>query len=155
MFSLQLSAEFDRSRLLVIEGVVVEENFLQAREILLYIPALVHDVVGRAQSPAVAGMRLRPQAERAQRRASPRRVERKKGSAGTERCSGGNRDRDCKPWSPRATGPDFRLAVLRDCAEIRRFSERRPPEFLPAACHWRSHDCVVKFPFYDKVDCSR
>ncbi len=74
---LQLGAEFESACLLVIEGVVVEEDFLQAREVLERIAALVDDVVGRTQTPAMAGVRLRPKAERALGRASTARVERK------------------------------------------------------------------------------
>ena len=73
---LQLRAELDRALLLVVEGVVVEEDLLQAGEVLERVLALSGDIVGGTQSPAVAGMRLRPQAERTHRRASARSVER-------------------------------------------------------------------------------
>ncbi len=74
--SLQLGAEFDGAGLLVVEGVVVEEDFLQARKVFQRPAAFVHDVVRRAQTPAVARVGLRPQAESALRRTAASRIER-------------------------------------------------------------------------------
>ncbi len=71
----QLRANFQSARLAVVEGVVVEEDFLQAREVLQRELHFIGDVGGRPQSPAVSGMRLRPQTKRAHGRAAARGVE--------------------------------------------------------------------------------
>ena len=73
---LELLAELDGALLAVVEGIVVEEDFLDLRELLERVADFVGDVVGGAQAPAVAGVRLRPQAEGAHRRAAARGVER-------------------------------------------------------------------------------
>src|SRR5690606_5787512 len=73
---LQFLAEFDGALLLVIEGIVIEEDLLQAGEVLERVAALVGDVVGGPNAPAVSGVRLRPEAEGAHRRASARGIER-------------------------------------------------------------------------------
>ena len=51
---LQLRAELDGARLLDVEGVVVEEEFLDFGEELLGVRHLGGDVVGRALAPRVA-----------------------------------------------------------------------------------------------------
>ncbi len=73
---LQLAAQLNRARLLVIEGVVVEEDLLEAGKVFESPAALVHDIVGRTQAPAMARVGLRPEAERALSRTAARRVER-------------------------------------------------------------------------------
>ena len=74
---LQLLAQLDGALLFVVEGVVVEEDLLQAGEVSqrLACTSLAMSSV-RAQAPAMARVRLRPQAERAHGRAAARRVER-------------------------------------------------------------------------------
>ena len=72
----QLIRKLDGARLAVVEGVVVEEDFLEAGEVLERVLALGRDIVGRSQAPAMAGMRLRPQAERAHGRTAARGVKR-------------------------------------------------------------------------------
>jgi hypothetical protein len=62
--------------LLDVEGVVVEEEFLDVGEELLGVRHLGGDVVGGALAPGVAGERLRPEAEGALRRAAAGAVER-------------------------------------------------------------------------------
>ena len=85
---LELLAQLDGALLAVVEGVVVEEDLFDVGELLERVAHFVGHVVGRAQAPAVARVGLRPQAERAQRRASARGVDaRRRGSAGTARCS--------------------------------------------------------------------
>src|SRR4051812_30429517 len=69
---LELLAQLNGALFAVVEGVVVEEDFFKAREILERIPALIHDVVCGAKAPAMSRMRLRPETERAHRGASPR-----------------------------------------------------------------------------------
>src|SRR5204862_174249 len=49
----------------------------QGRKIFQHVLALIRDIGGRAQSPAMSRMGLRPQAERTHGRAAARRVERK------------------------------------------------------------------------------
>ena len=73
---LQLGAKLDGARFLVVERVVVEEDFLDLRERFERVAHLIRHVVGRTQPPAMAGVRLRPQAESAHRRAAARGVER-------------------------------------------------------------------------------
>src|SRR5271157_685045 len=71
---LQLLRQFDGAVPPVIEGVVVEENLFDVGELIERIAHFMGHVVGRAQAPAVPRVGLRPQAERAQRRASARSV---------------------------------------------------------------------------------
>ena len=71
---LELLAELDGA-LLVVEGVVVEEDFLEPGKLSMAQRHFIHDIVGGAQAPAVAGMGLRPQAESAHGRAAAGGVE--------------------------------------------------------------------------------
>ena len=73
---LEVLAERQNPILADVERVVVEEELLRLREELERLPDFPGDVVDRSHAPCVAGQRLRPQAERAQRRTSARRIER-------------------------------------------------------------------------------
>ena len=66
------------ARLLQVEGVVVEEEFLHVRPVIFRLGHFTRHVVGGALAPRVSAERLRPEAEGALRRASARRVERNK-----------------------------------------------------------------------------
>src|SRR6516165_2148035 len=66
----QLGAEFDGARLLDIEGVVVEKEFLYVRPVRLNLSHLCGNVVRRPLTPRVSTQGLRPQAEGALRRAA-------------------------------------------------------------------------------------
>src|ERR1035441_3328741 len=58
----ELLAQLDGALLAVVEGVVVEEDFLHLRELFQRVAHFIGHVVARPQPPAVAGVRLRPQA---------------------------------------------------------------------------------------------
>ena len=73
---LELFAELDGAGLLDVEGVVVEEELLDFREVLLGPFEFGGHVVGGALAPGVAAEGLRPEAEGALRRATARGVER-------------------------------------------------------------------------------
>ena len=73
---LELFAQLDGARLLDVEGVVVEEEFLHFGEVLLGPLHLGGHIVGGALAPGVTAEGLRPQAEGALRRAAARGVER-------------------------------------------------------------------------------
>ncbi len=73
---LELFAELDGANLLDVEGVVVKEELLHFREILLGPLQLGGHIVGGALAPCVSAERLRPEAESALRRAAARGVER-------------------------------------------------------------------------------
>src|SRR5439155_10612387 len=66
----------DLARLLIIERVVVEENFFDLRKGLHCKAHFVGYIVGRAQAPAVTRVRLRPKTKRAHGRTASRRIKR-------------------------------------------------------------------------------
>ena len=73
---LQLLAKLDGARLLNVEGVVVEEEFLHPGPVFHGLLHFGGNGVGRALAPRVSAERLRPQAEGALRRTAARGVER-------------------------------------------------------------------------------
>ena len=73
---LQLFAKLDGARLLNVEGVVVEEEFLHPGPVLHGLLHFGGNGVRRALAPRVSAERLRPEAEGTLRRASTRGVER-------------------------------------------------------------------------------
>ncbi len=73
---LQLLAELDGAHLLNVERVVVEEEFLHFREVLLRPFHLGRNIISRPLAPRMPAQGLRPQAERALRRAAARGVKR-------------------------------------------------------------------------------
>src|SRR6185437_10491725 len=73
---LEFGTELDGAVLLDVEGVIVEEEFLDVREVLLGPLKLGSDVVGGALAPGVTGEGLRPEAEGALRGAAAGGVER-------------------------------------------------------------------------------
>ncbi len=73
---LEVSAQLQHAVLADVEGVVVEEDLLDAGEVLQRPADLGRDVCRRPDPPAVPRQGLRPEAERAERRAAALRVER-------------------------------------------------------------------------------
>ena len=73
---LQLGAEFNRARLLNVEGVVVKKEFLDPGPVFLGLGHFAGHVVSGAFAPGVTAGGLRPQAEGALRRASARGIQR-------------------------------------------------------------------------------
>ena len=76
---LQLGAQLDGARRLDIESIVVEEKLLHFRPVLLDLRHFSRHIVGGALAPRMSAQSLRPQAERALRRAAARGVERNVG----------------------------------------------------------------------------
>ena len=68
-------AEGQHAVLADVERIVVEEEFLRLRKHLVRLPEFARHILHRTRAPGVAGKRLRPQAEGAQRRASAGGVE--------------------------------------------------------------------------------
>ena len=76
---LKLLAERQHAVLADVERIVVEEKFLRLGKHLVRLPEFPGYAFHRSHAPRMAGKRLRPQAERAKRRASARGVERNEG----------------------------------------------------------------------------
>src|SRR5207237_6376564 len=68
-------ADLDRAVLGPGKRVIVEENFLRLGEVLQAALHLLDDIGNAACPPGMTAHRLRPETERAQRRAAPRGVE--------------------------------------------------------------------------------
>src|SRR5580692_2456608 len=73
---LQFFAKLDGAHLLNVESIVVEEKFLDLREVLLRPFHLRRNIVTRSLAPRVTAQGLRPQTECALRRAAARGVKR-------------------------------------------------------------------------------
>src|SRR5262249_41353405 len=76
---LEFLAQFDGPVLTNVKGIVVEEDFLELREILQGVFHFLDDVVDRASAPRVARDGLWPHTEGAHRRATAGGIERNEG----------------------------------------------------------------------------